>query len=87
MHMEQAEKSEMETAAPTQIQVQKTAECLELFRDIIENLQNPRHAKSAIPANLHETATYHIILNDAQLLSLEKIIVELKTMQADITHR
>jgi uncharacterized membrane protein YccC len=85
MHMEHDEKKANDTIAPLPAQQQKIAECHALFGIVLNRIHSlyPGIAPSQPIAATHTSNTL-FVLNDTQMMSLEKMIVELKAMQADL---
>jgi len=84
IHMEQDEKKITESVyAPTE-QQEKINECLHLFNNVMSYMGNLQQGYSKDLLQPNATTQTYFVLNEAQLLSLEKIILELKTMQVDL---
>ncbi len=84
IHLEQDEKKVVQTSFAAAIQQKKIDECLQLFNSIMEYLPEFNPAiKLNIRANTEDIKT-PFLLNDTQMISLEKLIIELKTMQSDM---
>jgi uncharacterized membrane protein YccC len=82
--MEQDEKKITETQYAPPHQQQKINECLRLFNIVMGYMGNLRQGYSTPLLQPNATTQTYFALNDAQLLSLEKIMLELKTMQVDL---
>ena len=84
IHLEQDEKKTTQATFATPSQQKKINECFELFNTIMKYLPdfnpdiklNIRHNTENIPTPF--------LLNEAQMISLEKLIIELKSMQDDM---
>ena len=84
IHLEQDEKKIVQTSFATAIQQKKVDECLQLFNSVMEYLPEFNPAiKINIRTNAENIPT-PFLLNDTQMVSLEKLIIELKTMQGDM---
>jgi uncharacterized membrane protein YccC len=84
IHMEQAEKKLTHTHAAPPQQQEKINECLQLFNKVMSHMGNLHQGYSTPLLQPNATTQTYFALNDAQLLSLEKIMLELKTMQVDL---
>ena len=84
IHLEQDEKKVTPASYPTMQQQKRIGECLDLFNSILKYLPelNP-DIKISIPNNKGNMLT-PFILNDAQMISLEKLIIELNSMRDDM---
>jgi uncharacterized membrane protein YccC len=85
IHMEQAEKKLTHAhTTPPQQQQEKINECLQLFNTVMGYMGNLHQGYNADLIEPTASTKSFFTLNDAQMLSIEKIIVELKTMQVDL---
>lgn len=84
IHMEQAEKKIDETREVSAEQKEKIAEALELFRELLKEAQ--RLKASAVKGITIPTTTdgAALVMNHTQSFSLEKIIIEARTMLQDL---
>jgi hypothetical protein len=82
--MEQDEKKITETQYAPPHQQDKINECLRLFNIVMGYMGNLRQGYSTPVLQPNATTQTYFVLNDAQLLSLEKIMLELRTMQVDL---
>jgi len=80
IHLEQDEKKETITTAPSAAQQSRINECLNLFNKVMQQLSalDAELVPKIIECDQHFSAPF--MLNDTQMLSLEKLIIELKTM-------
>lgn len=83
IHTEQDEKKQYQGETATLQQQQRIDDCLELFNSIVDNLSNISPGFVSITHKPQNTVT-PFLLNDAQLVSLEQIIIELKTMKQEM---
>jgi uncharacterized membrane protein YccC len=84
IHMEQDEKKGAEAVA-TEAQ-QKINECLTWFNKIVSQLSFFDSAVGLKIYNAGPSARTPFLLNEAQLVSLEKLMIELKTMHDEMHH-
>ena len=83
IHLEQDEKRAAPAATAIPAHQERIDECMELFNDIIQHMPglNPDiNVKINVPGQLPAP----FALNEVQLISLEKIIIELKAIQEDM---
>lgn len=84
IHMEQGEKRMDDGGRQTVEQGEKIKECLDLFRDLLaeaEHLKKGSTKDIILPDSSKPAA---ITMNNAQSFSVEKILVEIRTMLADL---
>jgi uncharacterized membrane protein YccC len=85
INLEQEEKSNVESS-PAPEQLALVAECNQLFLDIIGVMrQINAHVPAPKPAEL-QTGVFQFKLNHFQLISLQKLRLELQHMKEDIVH-
>lgn len=84
IHLEQDEKNYTQLLPATALQQGKINECLSWFNKVITRL--PSLDKQLMPAitEVDESFITPFRLNDMQMINLEKLIIELKTMYEDI---
>ena len=84
IHLEEDEKQRQQSQRPNAAQQQKIDECREWFGTVMHLL--PKTDTAGKPENfeIKSRQTSAFILNDVQLISLEKLVIELKTMKEDM---
>jgi hypothetical protein len=84
IHLEQDEKKNTNTIPASPPQQKRINECLGLFNTILKYLPDFNPDIKLNTRADSENITTPFLLNDAQIISLEKLIIELKTMQEDM---
>lgn len=84
IHLEQDEKKVEQFAAPGAAQQARIYECLVCFHQVLNYLHRLDPTFTAPPAPLYEGISSPFALNDTQIVSLEKLFIELKTMKDDM---
>ena len=84
IHVEQDEKKII-NAGTTPEQQKKVSECLQLFNEIMQRLPELPGVPSPKLFDAAENAGTTLCLDAVQMISLEKMIIELKAMQTDIS--
>ena len=84
IHIEQDEKKII-NAGTTPEQQKKVSECLQLFNEIMQRLPELPGVPSPKLFDAAENAGTTLCLDAVQMISLEKMIIELKAMQTDIS--
>ncbi len=83
IHVEQEEKEIADTLPPTDEQMGRLWECLELFNTVMGYMHHLRPGYRYTAVTADKLANCNFALNEVQQLSLEKIILDLKTMLVD----
>jgi hypothetical protein len=83
IHLEQDEKKSDPAARVALHQQERINECLHWFSEVVALLPALSTSVSLPPAPT-DAVSSPFPLNEAQLISLEKLIIELKTMKADL---
>jgi uncharacterized membrane protein YccC len=84
IHLEQDEKKIEQPAPATITQQARINECLEAFNRIIGCLPRFNPNIDRKPAQYSDDFRSPFLLNEAQMVNLEKLAIELKTMQQDL---
>lgn len=84
IHLEQDEKKAGQDELASVAQQERVNVCLDLFNKLVQHLPelDADEMKSITERNEHFLSPFR--LNDAQMISLEKLIIELKTMNEDM---
>jgi uncharacterized membrane protein YccC len=84
IHLEQDEKRIQENMPPTIAQQNRINECLDCFRGVLGKLPNLDPDIPVEKGEINEQFLSPFQLNNAQMISLEKLVIELKTMREDM---
>ncbi|NDC41944.1 MAG: hypothetical protein EBZ77_10395, partial [Chitinophagia bacterium] len=83
INLEQEEKTDI-SSRPDEKQAATVAECLQLFHDIMAMVQRLHPGIKVEMVDLNQPQPHQFRLNHFQMVSLEKLRIELKTMKDDM---
>ena len=84
IHLEQDEKKAQTAAVPVPAQQKKINECFHLFNEVESRLALLSARTKVNMMTLDDTMSTPFVLNEAQMISLEKVILELRTMKQEM---
>ena len=84
IHLEQEEKNTEQDTMPDIRQQERINECLDLFNNLITHLPELDAEIAIITTERNEHYLSPFRLNDVQMIALEKLIIELKTINEDM---